>query len=108
MVKSMAMALKRLVVNEPPNDFAVKVEKLALLLIMLIRPSVFFRHEEGVLAGDSVEQVGHKTAYHNIRIASLAASGWNKQICVAKTRQENAKLHARSIVRRLSMKITEE
>jgi hypothetical protein len=74
------MALQRLVVNEPPNDFAVKVEELALLLVMWIGPSVLFRHEEGVLAGDSVEEVGHESAYHNVRIASLAASGWNKQI----------------------------
>ena len=79
--------------NEPPNDLAVKVEVLALLLIMLIRPSVLFRHEEGVLARDGVEEVSHKAAYHNVRTTSLATTGWNgiknMQIKYGKIRQNS-------------------
>jgi hypothetical protein len=57
----------------------MKEEVLALLLVIRIGPPVLLQHEDGVLVGHGVEEVGHEAAYHDVRVTSLATSGWAKR-----------------------------
>jgi hypothetical protein len=57
----------------------MKEEVLALLLVVRIGSPVLLRHEDGVLVGNGVEEVGHETAYRDVRVTSLATSGWAKK-----------------------------
>jgi len=53
---------------------------------MLIGPSELLRHEEGVVIGHSVEELCHKAAYDDVRVASLASPSCDKNTLMNVTR----------------------